>query len=259
MTRQGPGDCQPWSDYRRMPSAKSLQPASCMVAETLVPERAHRRRARCMAAAFPELMYPTTCRSRRLQRLLHRSGENDKRYRRHHPASQRYAGLPVLILINPNNPILQSCEQPDCNCGATLARTGMCVHVLESRKTWLRSALRTCGACRATGMTALSGQSGRRSRRLFAIPLFSIEFAFWRGRWRRPCVKYRFNSYTCRGLTAACRLYIQNEGLRENFWQDKANGLAKRCRSPFIADGSPPRSSRPVCHNRRRRRRTAYR
>lgn len=43
----------------------------------------------------------------------------------------------------------------------------------------------------------------------------------------RPCVKYRFNSYTSRGLTAACRLYIQNEGLRENFWEDRENGKAE--------------------------------
>jgi hypothetical protein len=50
-----------------------------------------------------------------------------------------------------------------------------------------------------------------------AYTFISIEFALLRGRWRRPCVKYRFNSYTCRGLTAACRLYIQNEGLREKF------------------------------------------
>ena len=69
---------------------------------------------------------------------------------------------------------------------------------------------------------------------------FSIEFAIWRGRWRRPCVKYRFNSYTSRGLTAACRLYIQNEGLRENFWEDRANEDAKRCCSPFITAGSQP-------------------
>ena len=75
-----------------------------------------------------------------------------------------------------------------------------------------------------------------RWRRFFGTPFFSIEFAFRRGRWRRPCVKYRFNSYTCRGLTAACRLYIQNEGLRENFWEDRANDLAKRCCSPFITD-----------------------
>ncbi|HEY0491209.1 MAG TPA: hypothetical protein VGD30_16990, partial [Telluria sp.] len=59
------------------------------------------------------------------------------------------------------------------------------------------------------------------------VHIFSIEFAIWRGRWRRPCVKYRFNSYTSRGLTAACRLYIQNEGLRENFWEDRANEDAK--------------------------------
>jgi hypothetical protein len=39
------------------------------------------------------------------------------------------AGLPVLILTIPNNPILQSCALPDYNCGATLARTEMCVHI----------------------------------------------------------------------------------------------------------------------------------
>jgi hypothetical protein len=38
------------------------------------------------------------------------------------------AGLPVLILKIPNNPILQSRTRPDRNCGATLARTRMCVH-----------------------------------------------------------------------------------------------------------------------------------
>jgi hypothetical protein len=31
--------------------------------------------------------------------------------------------------FSPNNPILQSCALPDYNCGATLVRTGMCVHV----------------------------------------------------------------------------------------------------------------------------------
>lgn len=28
------------------------------------------------------------------------------------------------------------------------------------------------------------------------VHVFSIDFAIWQGRWRRPCVKYRFNSYT---------------------------------------------------------------
>ncbi len=84
------------------------------VAEQLV--RSARIRAVLAAnrsAAFPELCMPQhCCRSRRLSRLLHRSGENDKRYRRHHPASRPGAVLPVLILINPNNPILQSCTYP---------------------------------------------------------------------------------------------------------------------------------------------------
>ena len=89
---------------------------------------------------------------------------------------------------------------------------------------------------------------------------FSIEFAIWRGRWRRPCVKYRFNSYTSRGLTAACRLYIQNEGLRENFWEDRANEDAKRCCSPFITSGGPVRTTAgPVRDHHRRRGRAADR
>jgi hypothetical protein len=45
------------------------------------------------------------------------------------------AGLPVLILINPNNPILHPVRLPDYNYGATLVRTGMCVHFIESHKT----------------------------------------------------------------------------------------------------------------------------
>ena len=39
------------------------------------------------------------------------------------------AGLPVLILTIPNNPILHPVRLPGCNCGATQVRTGMCVHV----------------------------------------------------------------------------------------------------------------------------------
>jgi hypothetical protein len=43
------------------------------------------------------------------------------------------AGLPVLILTIPNNPILQSCALPDYNYGATLALTRMCVHFFLHR------------------------------------------------------------------------------------------------------------------------------
>jgi hypothetical protein len=48
------------------------------------------------------------------------------------PGKPACAGLPVLILTIPNNPILQSRTQPDRNYGATLARTRMCVHMKES-------------------------------------------------------------------------------------------------------------------------------
>ena len=42
------------------------------------------------------------------------------------------AGLPVLILKIPNNPILQSCALPDYNCGATLIHARLCVHIFSS-------------------------------------------------------------------------------------------------------------------------------
>jgi hypothetical protein len=72
-----------------------------------------------------------------------------------------WAGLPVLILINPNNPILHPVRSPDCNCGATLVRTGMCVHVNESRQ--------SCGGCRAACRSAYfwyghAGLPGYRTR-----------------------------------------------------------------------------------------------
>ena len=59
---------------------------------------------------------------RRKDSLTHKSrgrpcigpGENDKRYRHHHPTSK--ICLPVLILKNPDNPILHLCAQPDYNC-----------------------------------------------------------------------------------------------------------------------------------------------
>ena len=108
------------------------------------------------------------------------SGENGKRYRRHHPASQ---------------PCFESAA---CRYLSLQFRT-----TIPARRTPIRLQQR----CNLDSLSTV------RTR-------FSIEFAIWRGRWRRPCVKYRFNSYTSRGLTAACRLYIQNEGLREIFWED---------------------------------------
>jgi hypothetical protein len=73
----------------------------------------------------PALLPPTT-----VSRLLYfGSGATasviDAITRRAHPG----AGLPVLILTIPNNPILHPVRLPDCNCGATQVRTGMCVHV----------------------------------------------------------------------------------------------------------------------------------
>lgn len=100
------------------------------------------------------------------------SGENDKRYRRHHPASQEEPGLPVLILTIPNNPILQSCAQPDYNCGATLARTRMCVHVCHLTK----PAARHIGGLRCSlysRTVALPGHHYFRLLRFCEIPFFS--------------------------------------------------------------------------------------
>jgi hypothetical protein len=42
------------------------------------------------------------------------------------------AGLPVLILKIPNNPILQSCALPDYNCGATLISAKDCAYTFSS-------------------------------------------------------------------------------------------------------------------------------
>jgi hypothetical protein len=56
---------------------------------------------------------------------------------------------------------------------------------------------------------------------------FSSEFAVRRGQWRRPCVKCRFILTLCYSFAAARRLYIQNEGLRGIFWEDRANEDAK--------------------------------
>jgi hypothetical protein len=76
---------------------------------------------------LPESLSPTT--PRRLRGSNFRSGETasviDTITRRADPG----AGLPVLILKIPNNPILHPVRLPDCNCGATQVRTGMCVHV----------------------------------------------------------------------------------------------------------------------------------
>ena len=146
-------------------------------------------------------------------------------HRRHHPASRPCGRLAGTYPYNSKQSNPASCTatrlQLRCNPGSHRnVRTRL--EILEIRRCAFALSLRcrdTAAACDGLG-----------------IPFFSIEFAFWRGRWRRPCVKYRFNSYTCRGLTAACRLYIQNEGLRENFWEDRANDLAKRCCSPFITD-----------------------
>jgi hypothetical protein len=48
-----------------------------------------------------------------------------------------------------------------------------------------------------------------------------------------PLCKIWFYSYTSRSRTAAKQLYIQNEGLREIFWEDGTNEDAKRCWQPF--------------------------
>jgi hypothetical protein len=83
------------------------------------------------------------------------------------------AGLPVLILKIPNNPILQSRTRPDCNCGATQTRTRECAYTITV-------AFKTAVLAFRRGLD-------------HGVPEFlSIDFAFWRGRWRRPCVKYRF-------------------------------------------------------------------
>lgn len=119
------------------------------------------------------------------------SGENDKRYRRHHPASQAEPGLPVLILTIPNNPILQSCALPDYNCGATLARTRMCVHVCHLTQP---AALRIGGLrCSLYFRTAaLLGHHYFRSLRFCEIPFFLHRIRIFAGSTKAPLCKISF-------------------------------------------------------------------
>jgi len=126
------------------------------------PERADLRRARCMAAAFPELRYPTTVLPLATASKTPASvGRERQALSTPSPGEPAWTGLPVLILMIPNNPILQSCARPDCNCGATPARTGMCVHIKETRK--IRCALPDGFAMHAVPATAAhAGRQGRR-------------------------------------------------------------------------------------------------
>jgi hypothetical protein len=60
------------------------------------------------------------------------SGENGKRYRRHHPASSQMNSLPVLILTISNYQSWPAVHKSDYNNGATLIRAQPCVHVFPS-------------------------------------------------------------------------------------------------------------------------------
>jgi hypothetical protein len=63
-----------------------------------------------------------------------RPGENDKRYRRHHPASPPTGqACRYFILKIPSNPFHALLRGTDYNSGATLIRAGMCVHIFFHR------------------------------------------------------------------------------------------------------------------------------
>jgi hypothetical protein len=96
-------------------------------------------------------------------------------------------------------------------------RAQECAYTFVLSPSLLPVALAACDARRTAVRIRFSAFTASARHGFVRFLFFFIEFAFLRGRRRRPCVKYRFNSYTSRGLTAACRLYIQNEGLREKF------------------------------------------
>jgi hypothetical protein len=123
-------------------------------------KRADLRSARCLAAAFSESDIPQQCRLRRLSKLLHRSGENDKRYRRHHPASQLGPACRYLSL---RFQTIQSCS-PVSNPIATAVQPWSAQDCAYTLRKHLKPAL----------------------------PCFSIEFAIKRDRWRRPLCKISF-------------------------------------------------------------------
>ena len=83
------------------------------------------------------------------------------------------AGLPVLILTIPNNPILQSCALPDYNCGATLITTQDRAYTFCNPT---KPAARCIAGLRFSANTAAARYGFVR------FLLFFIEFAFLRGR-----------------------------------------------------------------------------
>ena len=83
------------------------------------------------------------------------------------------AGLPVLILKIPNNPILQSCALPDYNCGATLITTQDRAYTFCNLT---KPAARCIAGLRFSANTAAARYGFVR------FLLFFIEFAFLRGR-----------------------------------------------------------------------------
>jgi hypothetical protein len=82
------------------------------------------------------------------------------------------AGLPVLILKIPNNPILQSCALPDYNCGATLISAQDCAYTFchLTKPAARRIAGLRCSPYRRTA--ALLDRHCFRSLRFCKIPSF---------------------------------------------------------------------------------------
>ena len=124
-------------------------------------------------------------------------------------------GLAGTYPYKSKHPIRHSATQPDCNCRCNPDSR------MDASKNLLRVAFSVCDArctlvqLRFSTETAAARDGFLRRPPECAYTFFSTEFAHGGAGGARPCVKYRFNSYTSRGLTAACRLYIQNEGLRE--------------------------------------------
>lgn len=120
------------------------------------------------------------------------SGENDKRYRRHHPASQAEPGFPVLILTIPNNPILQSCALADYNCGATLIAAQDRAYTFVISPNLLRVVLAACDA-HCTFVQLRFPVSATSARHGFARFLFFLHrIRIFAGSTKAPLCKISF-------------------------------------------------------------------
>ena len=85
-----------------------------------------------------------------------------------------------------------STDRPGCEAVVCLPRWGQCTAPA------IRLLLRF--PCNPDARDPVATTVQPRFTRGWCIHIFSIEFAIWRGRWRRPCVECAFYSHTRIGL-----------------------------------------------------------